>query len=153
MAKYTERVQSLISEKDKKLLKKITDQDKNINTRVIIEKFIKTYCSTHPTGLEIQKEEINEEIEDIDKKIDLLIYKKEKLQIKLKVIDDSLKDKTIFDYSPEIEKAIDNVFLIANQKEKVITELEEEIFILNAERCDLEVKEFKELVFKKNKQK
>ncbi|MCL2115429.1 MAG: hypothetical protein FWH29_04335, partial [Methanobrevibacter sp.] len=109
MAKYTRRIDGLISESDKEKLEAIKKENNDITVRYIIEDFIKDYCSTEPKGIKIIIKEIEKDIEKINNQINDLVSRKTKKEIKLKAYKDKV-NKTLDTFIDEdLIKAIESI--------------------------------------------
>ena len=116
MAKYTRRIDGLISESDKEKLEAIKKENNDITVRYIIEDFIKDYCSTEPKGIKIIIKEIEKDIEKINNQINDLVSRKTKKEIKLKAYKDKV-NKTLDTFIDEdLIKAIESIKITCEQR-------------------------------------
>jgi chromosome segregation ATPase len=140
--KYPERIHIRLSENDKKII-----QSLDIPPRVIIERFIKEYCSTKPKGLIIKKEQLESKILGKKEQINRLYDDINRLEMKIKTIDDRL-NKTLDAYIDEdLNNAVKSISTICKERNfKTFEEIPEQIFINIAKHHKIEQKTLKKEV-------
>jgi len=109
----------------------------------LIINFNKEYYSTTPIGLKMAKKEL----ETNEKKMKSEL---KHIQIEKERIDDLINNQNnCYDlnyYNENVKKAVNNVIGISKQQNKHITELKEDVFMVNANNCNLEIEEFKKII-------
>lgn len=149
MAKYDSRINAKISNEDKLKLEEIKKENPDISIRVIIEEFLKDYCSTNPKGIKLKIKELEYKLLEIQEERSLLDEKETKLNIQLKTYKDSL-NKTLDNYiDTDLIKATNSISDLCKQQGFTSFEEIPEISFINiAKHNKIKVESLKEEVNK-----
>ena len=146
VGKYDKTVSARISSRDHNLLKK-----SGHSVRDAVEFFNREYYNDNKIrGLRVEKEELINKLDDLKRQECIIQLDIERSEKRLANINQTLPEENIsYEYDDKVLNAVESVQVLYDKKRESLAnvmELDETIFKVKSQNCELSVDEFKKIV-------